>query len=139
MAGLQKILLVEDNGKLRELYSTFLKQSGFQVAVAKDGESALAVAQNFEPELVFLDVMLSNENGFDILKKLRHSPEYKSTHSRIVLLTNLNVTQNMDKQALDDIDGYAIKADITMATFLDIIRSFDTNSSSSETSLQNTN
>lgn len=53
MAGLRKILLVEDNPQLRGIYTLFLQQNGFDVATAGDGEEALQVATDYKPDLVF--------------------------------------------------------------------------------------
>ena len=123
-AGLQKILLVEDDQFIREMYQAYLGGKGYTVAVAADGDEALGVAKSFHPDLIFLDIMMPKKNGLEVLKILREDPSYGCTTCRIVLLTNLGdntIGQKFERQ----IDGYAIKADISLSDLIDIIRSFE--------------
>ena len=124
MAGLQKILLVEDNLELRNLYEIFLKQHGFDVAIAADGEEGLAAAKEFRPDLIFLDVMMPKKNGFEVLKLLRHDPAYGCTKAKIVILTNLGDSGKVSADVRQDMDGYVIKAEIELGSLLEIIKSF---------------
>ena len=125
MAGLRKILLVEDNLELRNLYEIFLKQHGYDVALAADGDEGLEVARAYKPELVFLDVMMPKKNGFEVLKLLRHNPEYNCTKARIIILTNLGDSSKVSHDVREDMDGYMIKAEIELQSLLDVIKSFD--------------
>jgi DNA-binding response OmpR family regulator len=124
VAGLRKILLVEDNLELRNLYEIFLKQHGFEVSVAADGDEGLAVAKDFKPELIFLDVMMPKKNGFEVLKLLRHDPEYNCTKAKIIILTNLGDSSKVSADVRQDMDGYVIKAEIELTDLLEIIKSF---------------
>jgi DNA-binding response OmpR family regulator len=123
VAGLQKILLVEDNPELRNLYELFLKYNHFEVATAIDGEDGLAVAKTFQPELIFLDVMMPKKDGFEVLRLLRHDESYGCTKTKIVLLTNLGDGSKIDPQTREDMDGYVIKAEIVLNDLLEIIKS----------------
>lgn len=125
MAGLQKILLVEDNAQLVEIYQLFLQEHGFTLATAADGEEALAVAREFKPDLIFLDIMMPKKDGFEVLKILRHQPEYNCTKTKIVLLTNLGDASKVSPQVHKDMDGYVIKAEIVLSDLLDIIKSLE--------------
>ncbi len=129
MAGLRKILLIEDNLELRNLYEIFLKQHGYDVAVAADGDAGLEVAKHIHPELIFLDVMMPKKNGFEVLKLLRHNPEYGCTKAKIVVLTNLGDSSRVSPEVRRDMDGYVIKAEIELGNLIDIIKSFDHGSS----------
>jgi len=124
VAGLRKILLVEDNLELRNLYEIFLKQHGFDVATAADGEEGLTIAKDFRPDLIFLDVMMPKKNGFEVLKILRHDPTYGCTKAKIVILTNLGDSGKVDADVRQDMDGYVIKAEIELGSLLEIIKSF---------------
>ena len=124
MAGLQKILLVEDNLELRNLYEIFLKQHGFNVATATDGEEGLEAAKEFHPDLVFLDVMMPKKNGFEVLKILRHDPTYGCTKAKIVILTNLGDSSKVSDEVRRDMDGYVIKAEVELGSLIEIIKSF---------------
>jgi CheY-like chemotaxis protein len=125
MAGLQKILLVEDNAQLIEIYQLFLQEHGFEVATAADGDEALVAAKDFAPDLIFLDVMMPKRDGFEVLKMLRHQPEYNCQKTKIVLLTNLGDASKVSPQVHKDMDGYVIKAEIVLSDLLDIIKSLE--------------
>jgi DNA-binding response OmpR family regulator len=125
MAGLQKILLVEDNAQLKDIYVLFLKQNGFKIATAADGEEALDIAKTYKPDLIFLDVMMPKKDGFEVLKILRHQPEYNCAATKIVLLTNLGDASKVSPQVHKDMDGYVIKAEIVLSDLLDIIKSLE--------------
>jgi len=125
MAGLQKILLVEDNAQLVDIYLLFLKQNGFDVATAMDGDQALEVAKAYKPDLIFLDVMMPKKDGFEVLKLLRHEAQYNCVKAKIVLLTNLGDASKVSPQVHKDMDGYVIKAEIVLSDLLDIIKSLE--------------
>lgn len=125
MAGLRKILLVEDNVELRKMYETFLKLNGYTVAVASDGDEGLEVARTFLPDLTFLDIMMPKKDGFEVLKILRHNPSYNCTKTKIVMLTNLGDIKVTPEQR-HDMDGYVIKAEIVLSDLLEVIKSLQT-------------
>lgn len=125
MAGLQKILLVEDNIELRNIYQMFLKHRGYNVQVAIDGEDGLRRAKEFHPDLIFLDIMMPNMDGLNVLKLLRHDEQYGSTKAKIVLLTNLGDANRVNPKVKQDMDGYVIKAEIELRDLIDIIKSFE--------------
>lgn len=125
MAGLHKILIVEDNVELCFLYNQFLVEHGFDVVMANDGEEGLDLARSYEPDLIFLDVMMPKKDGFEDLKILRHDPTYKCTKSKIVILTNLGDYSKVSEEVRKDMDGYVIKAEIELDDLIKIINSFD--------------
>lgn len=125
MAGLHKILLVEDSAELRDMYKIFLEMNDFEVGIAIDGEDGLAVAKTFQPDLIFLDIMMPKKDGFEVLKILRHDPSYGCTKAKIVLLTNLGASTKVSAEVRKDMDGYVIKAEIVLNDLLDIIKSLE--------------
>jgi len=125
VAGLRKILLVEDNIELRSIYSSFLKHRGYDIASAIDGEDGLKKAKLLRPDLIFLDIMMPNMDGFRVLKLLRHDETYGCTKAKIVLLTNLGDASRVDAKVKQDMDGYVIKAEINLNDLVDIIKSFE--------------
>lgn len=100
MAGLQKILLVEDNPQIVEIYTTVLKADGYTVFNAGDYEGALKAAKQHQPDLIFVDVMIPGKSGLELLQELRTNPEYLCQKKKIVLLTNLSDNDDVRK-ALD--------------------------------------
>lgn len=125
MAGLHKILVVEDIEELRDLYATFFGLHGYEVKTANDGQLGIDAAKDFQPDLIFLDVMMPNMDGFRALKILRHDPSYGNMKTKIVILTNLGDTARVSEEVKKDMDGYVIKAEIVLDDLLTIIKSFE--------------
>lgn len=125
MAGLRKILLVEDNFELRSLYETYLKAHGLEVATAGDGEEGVNVAGTYHPDFIFLDIMMPKMDGFQVLRELRHNEAHGCTKTRIVILTNLGDPSKVTPEVERDMDGYVVKAEIQLADLLEIIHSFE--------------
>ncbi|MCX6721078.1 MAG: response regulator [Candidatus Staskawiczbacteria bacterium] len=84
-----KILLVEDDEDVREIYSAALIRNGFEVILAVNGEEGLEKALKNTPDLILLDILLPIMNGFAMLKKLREENEY-GKNVPVILLTNLS-------------------------------------------------
>src|SRR3990167_137877 len=71
----RKVLLVEDDDNLANVYLTRLQAEGFDVKRVPNGEDALATAIEYHPDLILLDVMMPKVSGFDVLDILRNTPE----------------------------------------------------------------
>lgn len=78
-----RLLVVEDEPNIRELLATSLRFAGFEVSVAADGQSAIAAARTMDPDLVILDVMLPDMDGFTVTRRLRE----QGKHLPIVFVT----------------------------------------------------
>jgi CheY-like chemotaxis protein len=102
----------------------YLKEHGYEVSTAVDGEDALDKARGYEPELIFLDIMMPKIDGLDVLKVLRHDATYKCTKAKIVILTNLGDSGRLDDDLRKDMDGYVIKAEIVLDDLISVIESF---------------
>ena len=83
-----KIMLVEDDNNLREIYGERLMAEGYDIVSANDGEEALALAVKEKPDLILSDVMMPKISGFDMLDILRQTPETKNT--KVVMMTALS-------------------------------------------------
>ena len=83
----KKILIVESNEELRELYRARLELDGYETKWVDSGEKALAAAVDFAPDLVLLNIAMPKMNGLDILGMLRDTQETKGV--KAVLLTTL--------------------------------------------------
>jgi two-component system phosphate regulon response regulator PhoB len=116
----KKILLVEDDDGLANVYLTRLGAEGFNVKRVPNGEDALAVAVEFKPDLVLLDAMMPKISGFDVLDILRNTPETANT--RIIMLTALS--QESDKQRAESLgaDEYLVKSQVVIADVVDRIK-----------------
>lgn len=124
MAGSSKILLVEDNPEIIEMYSRVLREH-YDLRVASTVDDALAITPEFKPDLVFLDVMLpGGKSGLDALMLLRTKPQYGCTDVPLVMLTNLGLTEKLQKAWEEYADGYVIKAEIVPHELPELIESF---------------
>jgi DNA-binding response OmpR family regulator len=114
-----KILLIEDDPFISEIYQRKLSENGFEVELVQDGSLALKKFQIFQPDFVLLDIMLPKKSGWEILKEL---VKVNNNSSKIVMLTNLG-EQDKIKQALEmGADDYLIKASLTPSELVEIIQ-----------------
>ena len=70
-AATQRVLVVDDENSISELIATSLKFVGFDVRTAATGAQALQIAEEFKPHALILDVMLPDQNGFEVCRQLR--------------------------------------------------------------------
>jgi len=116
----KRILLVEDDDALANVYVTRLQAEGFDVRRVANGEEALAGALSYHPDLVVLDVMMPRVSGFDVLDILRNTPE--TANLKIIMLTALS--QDSDKERAEALgaDEYLVKSQVVIADVVDRIR-----------------
>jgi len=109
---MSKILLVEDDLNLGEIYKARLEAEGFQVLVAKDGEEGLMVAKANQPDLLISDVMMPRVSGMEMLEIIKSSANLKNM--KVIMLTALN--QNTDEERAKDLgaDKYLVKSQVTL-------------------------
>ncbi len=88
---MKKILIVEDDKVVSNIYRNKFEQAGYEVATALDGEEGLQMLAKFKPDLVQLDLMLPKVNGVEIIKHIRAQPEFKSLP--IIVLSNNYVSE----------------------------------------------
>lgn len=107
-----KIMLVEDDNNLREIYEARLMAEGYEIVSAEDGEEALALAVKERPDLIISDVMMPKISGFDMLDILRTTPETRDT--KVIMMTALS--QAEDKARADKLgaDRYLVKSQVTL-------------------------
>ncbi|MDD5693657.1 MAG: response regulator [Patescibacteria group bacterium] len=116
-----KLLLVEDDMALRDIYSTRFLAEGYEVVTASDGEQALTVAVKEKPDLILLDVMMPKISGFDVLDILRTTPETKDC--KIVIMTALSQPADVEKGKMLGADEYLVKSQVTLTDVVEKINS----------------
>lgn len=119
-APAKKILFVEDDDGLAEVYLTRLDAEGFEVKRVPNGEDALVTALAFKPNLILLDAMMPQVNGFDVLDILRNTPE--TANIKVIMLTALS--QDSDRQKAVDLgaDEYLVKSQVVIADVVEKIK-----------------
>jgi DNA-binding response OmpR family regulator len=115
-----KVLLVEDDEALANVYVTRLKAEGFEVKRVPNGEDALQTALQFRPALIILDVMMPQVNGFDVLDIIRNTPEIGDV--KVIMLTALS--QEADKERAKSLgaDDYLVKSQVVIADVVERIK-----------------
>ena len=106
-----KILLVEDDAILVEMYQAKFELEGHDVQIATNGEECLAVLKEFEPELILLDILMPKLNGFHVLKEIKKQPNLRTIP--VILLTNLGqaeVDMNRELARALGVNDYLIKS-----------------------------
>lgn len=108
----KKILVAEDDEFLRELYSDVLRDEGYSVEVAIEGEEALKKFLEGGWDLVLMDIIMPKISGLDVIKKAKEQPQPINPNKCVVFLTNLDKGEEI-KEALLLGNGYLIKSQIT--------------------------
>jgi len=107
-----KLLLVEDDNNLREIYEARLQAEGYTIVSAHDGEEALVVAKAEKPDLIISDIMMPKISGFEMLDILRNTDGLRDV--KVIMLTALG--QSDDQQRADRLgaDRYLVKSQVTL-------------------------
>lgn len=101
-----KVLIVDDEPNIVVSLKFLMKKAGFEIAVARDGDEALAEVERFRPDLVLLDVMMPRRDGYEVCQQLRASGW---TELKIVLLTAKGREAEMAKGLSIGADEYVTK------------------------------
>lgn len=107
-----KVLLVEDDNNLREIYEARLQAEGYEIVSARDGEEALVVAKNELPDLVISDVMMPKISGFEMLDILRNTEGLKDV--KVIMLTALGQAEDQTRADSLGADRYLVKSQVTL-------------------------
>lgn len=105
----KKILIVEDESTLQRALSDFLNLEGFEVVNALDGESGISEAKKEKPDLILLDIILPKKDGYEVIDELKKEEETKNIP--IILLTNLETSENITRAFEKGVTNYLIKSD----------------------------
>jgi len=117
----KKILLIEDDHFINELYMKVLKDKGFEMVLASDGEEGVNLADK-SFDLILLDIMLPKLDGISVIRKLKENPDTKKIP--IVLLTNL-AQKNIINNAFNlGAQGYLLKMHVSLFELADQIKPF---------------
>lgn len=106
-----KILLVEDDAFLSELYVTKFGEVGYEIIVAEDGQEGLSLAEKLKPDLILLDIVLPRLDGLTVLRSVKEREAIKDIP--VILLTNLGQQEDVDRGIALGAADYVIKAHFT--------------------------
>lgn len=109
----KKILCIEDERLISDLYTRALTRAGYDVTVVVDGRKGLEEAQTDAYDIILLDLMLPNMLGSDVLRRLTDRTETPKLHARIVIATNLEQADKTRAEIESKADAYIVKAEMT--------------------------
>ncbi|MEX0877645.1 MAG: response regulator [Candidatus Spechtbacterales bacterium] len=107
----KKILLVEDDPFLSEIYITKFEESGYVVEVADDGEKGLQKLKESKPDLALLDIILPKMTGLEILEQMQKDESLKRIP--VIVLSNMGSDEDTNKAIELGAAGYLIKSQYT--------------------------
>lgn len=117
---MKRILFIEDESALQKTFGEILKQEGYEITSALDGESGLRLAKDKKPDLILLDLILPKLHGFEVLKKLKEDPKTKEIP--IVVLTNLERIGDVEKALELGATTYLVKENYSLEEIIEKIK-----------------
>ncbi len=108
----RRILLAEDDRFLRRAAESRLRQGGFTVITAVDGEEALRIARAEQPDLVLLDLIMPKLQGFEVLKALKD--DATTRHIPVIVLSNLGQESDVQRAMAQGAIAYVVKANLSL-------------------------
>jgi len=107
----KKILIIEDDVFIRDIYQVKFSQEGFDVTVAEDGVKALEKLESLVPDIILLDIIMPYMNGMEVLKKIKENAKLKNVP--IIMLTNISEKEKITEGEEYGVNDYLIKSHFT--------------------------
>jgi len=117
---MKTILLVEDDFFIADIYSTKLKECGYQIKVVENGAKLLESLKEGKPDLLILDIVLPKFSGWEILEKIKNNENLKDI--KIVILSNLDQKEDIEKALKLGAVKYFIKTHYTPSQLVEEIK-----------------
>ncbi len=119
----RKVLCIEDEFFIGELYARSLHNAGYEIKVVIDGAAGLKEAQTNQYDIILLDLMIPNMTGIEVLKNLRDPAKTPHLKAKVIITTNLEQKEETRDAIEKQADGYVIKAEITPKQLVEILDS----------------
>lgn len=116
-----KILIVEDDQYIREMYALVLRNAGYEVIEAEDGISGLSEAEKGGFGIILLDLMMPKKDGLDFLRELK-GKEPKGKNGPIVIMSNLAYSDAKDEALTLGAVDFFVKADLEPKEIIDVVK-----------------
>lgn len=120
----RKVLCIEDEHFISELYARALTRAGYDVTIELDGKKGLEMAQTDQYDIILLDLMIPTMTGVEVLNVLRDPSKTPQLRAKVIITTNLEQRDEVRADIETKADGYLVKAEITpheLVAFLDKI------------------
>ena len=115
----KKVLIVEDDNFVAEVYSTKLLEMGHEVRIAQNGEEGLKMVEEEKPDLILLDIIMPVMGGIEMLGELKKKDDWKQIP--VILLTNVGEKESVQKARDLCVQDYLIKSHFTPAEVIEKI------------------
>jgi DNA-binding response OmpR family regulator len=115
-----KILIVEDEPFLLDMYKMKFEQDGFEAISATDGEKAIRISRREKPNIILLDIMMPKINGFEVLKNLKKNPLTKSIP--VLIFSNFSQKEQKEKGIALGAADYFVKTNYTPNQVLEKVK-----------------
>lgn len=114
-----KVLIIDDDPFIADMYVLKFKEQGFEVETAADGKTGLKKIKSNQPDAVLLDIVMPSLDGFGVLQELK---DHKATGMKLILLTNLGQKEDIDRGMQLGADDYVIKAHFTPSEVVEKVK-----------------
>ena len=115
-----KVLIVEDEEMLVNMYVSKFETEGFEPIMALNGKQGIELANNENPAIILLDVIMPEMDGFMVLKELKSNP--KTQKIPVIMLTNLGQDEDIEKGNKLGVVDYLVKANLTPSQVVDKVK-----------------
>jgi DNA-binding response OmpR family regulator len=103
----RKILIADDNENIREALTYLLEDEGYKLALARDGADTLKKVREFLPDILFLDIMMPEMNGYEVCRAIKNDPKLKDTY--VIMLTAKGQVAEQERGKEVGADEYIVK------------------------------
>jgi two-component system alkaline phosphatase synthesis response regulator PhoP len=107
MTEQKKILIADDNENIREALTYLLEDEGYKLWLAKDGADTLKKVREVRPDVLLLDIMMPEINGYDVCRTIKNDPDLKKTY--IIMLTAKGQVAEQERGKEVGADEYVVK------------------------------
>ncbi len=108
-----KVLVIEDDNFLVNAYRVKFGNMGYDTRIALDGNEALKVLEEWEPEIVILDLVMPNMDGYEFLEKMRAIEKYRDTP--VLISSNLGQPEDIERATKLGANSYVIKGNLSLS------------------------
>lgn len=107
----KKILIVEDDVFISDIYQVKFSQESYETAVAVNGLEALKKLESFQPDVILLDIIMPQMDGIETLKKIKKDDKWKNIP--IIMLTNISEKEKVEESEEMGVNDYLVKSQFT--------------------------
>lgn len=117
-----KVLIAEDDQFLANAYRVKLSKAGFKVLITADGEEAIKALAEFKPDVILLDLIMPNKDGFATLEEIKSSSQYKQIP--VIVASNLGQKEDVDRVKKLGANDYVVKSNMKLDDLVTKIKNY---------------